>query len=100
MFYFLDGSSGMSPITFSGGGHGGSSSSPSAVPSPPQFLPGELLQVEATNEDGGYESETQEKGAPQPGAPLPGGGGLCPGGFLSFQHGLPHGSVVPYRNLH
>ena len=33
-------------------------------PSPgPQFIPGELLHIKSTMEDGGYESETQEKGA-------------------------------------
>ena len=101
MFYFLVGSSGMSPITFSGG-PGGSSSSysgPSALPPPPQFLPGELLQVEAINEDGGYESETQETGfpqpgAPQPGAPQPGGGPFAPVAFYPFNMGFLTGQYL------
>ena len=39
---------------------------PSNASPGPQFIPGELLQVESTREDGRYQSETQEKGSPPP----------------------------------
>ncbi|XP_030222464.1 alpha-protein kinase 1 [Gadus morhua] len=78
-----DGSWVMSPITFSGGQGGSSTSngSPSALPPPPESFPGELLQVEATNEKGAYESETQEKGTPPLPASAPQLGASMPSAF-------------------
>ncbi|XP_059916526.1 uncharacterized protein LOC132464260 [Gadus macrocephalus] len=78
-----DGSWVMSPITFSGGQGGSSTSngSPSALPPPPESFPGELLQVEATNEKGAYESETQEKGTPPWAASAPQLGASMPSAF-------------------
>ncbi|CAL8236112.1 unnamed protein product [Arctogadus glacialis] len=36
---------------------------PSSAPPPgPEFVPGELLNIESTMEDGRYESESQERG--------------------------------------
>ncbi|CAL8375706.1 unnamed protein product [Arctogadus glacialis] len=78
-----DGSWVMSPIAFSGG-QGGSSISPRRpFPSPPpqESFPGELLQVEATNEKGAYESETQEKGTPPLPASAPQLGASMPSAF-------------------
>ncbi|KAK0137488.1 hypothetical protein N1851_026312 [Merluccius polli] len=71
------------PPMFSGGEAGPSTSnagymklglsktSPPHPPSPPepQLIPGELYRVENTMEDGGYESETQERGPPPPSHP-------------------------------
>ena len=37
----------------------------------PQFVPGELLQIESTREDGNYQSETQEQGEPPRPPPPP-----------------------------
>ncbi|KAJ3599379.1 hypothetical protein NHX12_033342 [Muraenolepis orangiensis] len=53
---------------FSGGDASPSSSyaSYSMPPPEPQFVPGELSRLESTLEDGGYESETQERGSPPP----------------------------------
>ena len=48
----------------------GSSSAPLPPPGP-EFVPGELLNVESTTEDGHYESETRERSAPPPPPPPP-----------------------------
>ena len=67
MFLFLplDILSVISPSVLSGEDTGPSTSHMShPKPSPgSQFIPGELLRIESTMDDGAYESETQEKGA-------------------------------------
>ncbi|KAJ3599606.1 hypothetical protein NHX12_033562 [Muraenolepis orangiensis] len=59
------------PGIFSGGDASPSSSYAgySMPPPEPQFVPGELSRLERTLEDGGYESETQERGFPPPPSP-------------------------------
>ncbi|XP_056454676.1 ras-interacting protein RIP3-like [Gadus chalcogrammus] len=94
-----DGSWVISPITFSGG-HGGSSTSngsPSALPPPPESFPGELLQVEATNEKGAYESETQEKGTPPWAASAPPLPASAPQQGASMPSAFSRGSSFPFN---
>ena len=58
---------GPSAASYGNAGHMGQmAGSRSAPPPGPEFTPGELLNIEGTVEDGRFESETQERGAPPP----------------------------------
>jgi len=65
----------MPPSAFSGdtgpsASYGGPQSGPGTSEFGPEFVPGELLRVQSTQEDGGYVSETQERGLPPPPPPF------------------------------